>query len=82
MSKKKVLIVIITLNMCLIKTELMMDKIKVFANTNISNSHNAFPINAIIQDTLNNPKNINYIIIGMIFIVLILIAATLQQFKK
>lgn len=36
----------------------------------------------IVQEAVNNPKNINYIIIGLGVIVLILVAATLKQSKK
>ena len=37
---------------------------------------------AIVQEAINNPKNINYIIIGLGVVVLLLIAATLKQSKK
>lgn len=36
----------------------------------------------IVQEAVNNPKNINYIIIGLGVVVLLLIAATLKQSKK
>ena len=48
----------------------------------ISHCSNYFLTGTIVQDAVNNPKNINYIIIGMIVVVLVLVAATLKQSKK
>ena len=37
---------------------------------------------AIVQEAVGNPKNINYIIIGLLVVVLLLVAVTLKQSKK
>ena len=36
----------------------------------------------IVQDAVDNPKNINYIIIGMVVVIIVLVASTLGQSKK
>lgn len=53
-----------------------------YAEFTISHCSNYFLTGTIVQDAVNNPKNINYIIIGMIVVVLVLVAATLKQSKK
>ena len=37
---------------------------------------------SIVQEAVGNPKNINYIIIGLLVVVLLLVAVTLKQSKK
>ena len=37
---------------------------------------------AVVNDAVNNPQNVNYIIIGLAVVVFILIAVTLFQSKK
>ena len=37
---------------------------------------------AVVNDAVNNPQSVNYIIIGLIVVVFILIAITLKQSKK
>lgn len=37
---------------------------------------------SVVQEAVNNPKNINLVIVGMVVVVIILIAATLFQSKK
>ena len=53
-----------------------------YVEFSIDHCSDYFLTGTIVQDAINNPKNINYIIIGMGVVVLILLATTLRQSKK
>ena len=53
-----------------------------YAQFEISHCSNYFLTASIVQDAVNNPKNINLIIIIMVVVVIVLIGATLFQNKK
>ncbi len=48
----------------------------------IDHCSNYFLTASIVQDAVNNPKNINLIIVVMVIVIIVLIAATLFQNKK
>lgn len=48
----------------------------------ISHCSNYFLTASIVQDAVNNPKNVNLIIIVMVIVIIVLIASTLIQNKK
>lgn len=53
-----------------------------FVEFEIEHCSNYFLTGSIVQDAVNNPKNINIIIIVMVVVIIVLIAATLFQNKK
>ena len=53
-----------------------------YATFEISHCSDYFLTAAVVNDAVNNPKNLNYIIIGLGVVVVILIAITLVQSKK
>ena len=53
-----------------------------YVEFNIDHCSNYFLTAAVVNDAVNNPKSVNYIIIGLGVIVFILIAVTLSQSKN
>lgn len=53
-----------------------------YVEFNIDHCSNYFLTGAVVNDAVNNPKSVNYIIIGLGVIVFILIAITLSQSKN
>ena len=53
-----------------------------YVEFNIEHCSNYFLTAAVVNDAVNNPKSVNYIIIGLGVIVFILIAVTLSQSKN
>jgi len=53
-----------------------------YVEFNIEHCSNYFLTGAVVNDAVNNPKSVNYIIIGLGVIVFILIAVTLSQSKN